>query len=75
MPQVIESYFLMKKMYIDKLQDSTGDINCMIRVKGLTKKSIIQESNCFNDPLKLYNHLYDGNTVSFDINMRVNNTL
>ena len=34
MPVAIESYFLMKKMHVDKLQDSTGDIDFMIRGKG-----------------------------------------
>ncbi len=30
MPKAVESYFLMKKMYIDKLKDSTGDIDYMV---------------------------------------------
>ncbi|KAK8881860.1 hypothetical protein M9Y10_044496 [Tritrichomonas musculus] len=36
MPKAIESIFLMKKMYVDKLSDSTGEIDYMIRGKGLT---------------------------------------
>lgn len=30
----------MKKMYVDKLQDSTNEIDYMIRGKGLTDQSI-----------------------------------
>ena len=69
MPQAIESYFLMKKMYIDKLQDSTGDIAYMIRGKGLTQNSIKYKYNeDFNgDVMKLYETLYNGNSITFDL--------
>ena len=36
----IESYFLMKIMYTDKLQDSTNDIDFLIRGRCLTQNSI-----------------------------------
>ena len=53
-PVAIESFFLMKKMYVDKLQDSTGEIDYMIRGKGLTTKSIIHAAKKFdNDIIKL----------------------
>ena len=69
MPHSIESYFLMKKMYIDKLQDSTGEIDYMIRGKGLTLNSIEHAyKNKFNqDPIELYDYLFNGNTQEFDL--------
>lgn len=62
MPESIESYFLMKKMYIDKLQDSTGEIDYMTRGKGLTEQSIkyAYKNEFDNDPMKLYKYLYEG---------------
>ena len=67
-PFATESFFLMKKMYIDKLQDSTGETSFMIRGKGLTTKSIIHAAKRFNnDPLQLYQHLYNNNSVRFDL--------
>ena len=68
MPKAIESYFLMKKMYVDKLQDSTGDIDYMIRGKGLTQNSIKYAAKSFGgDYMKLYKSLYDGNMQTFDL--------
>ena len=67
-PVAIESYFLMKKMYIDKLTDSTGDMDFMIRGKGLTLNSIKHAAKQFGgDYMKLYEHLYNGNSVMFDL--------
>ena len=68
-PRSIESYFLMKKMYIDKLQDSTGEIDYMIRGKGLTQKSIehAYKSRFHMNPMELYKHLYEGNAYVFDL--------
>ena len=58
----------MKKMYIDKLQDSSGEIDYMVRGKGLTTKSIIHASQRFNnDIMKLYEHLYNNHSVRFDL--------
>ena len=69
MPVAIESYFLMKKMYIDKLQDSTMDIDYMIRGKGLTLNSInyLAKEKFDNDVMKLYEALYNGSTETFDL--------
>ena len=67
-PKAVESYFLMKKMYIDKLQDSTGDVDYMSRGKGLTQNSIKYASKQFDDDyMKLYEHLYNGNECAFDL--------
>ena len=58
----------MKKMYIDKLQDSTGDVDYMFRGKGLTQYSIKYASKPFDDDyMKLYEHLYNGNEYPFDL--------
>ena len=67
-PKAVESIFLMKKMYVDKLQDSTGEIDYMIRGKGLTQKSINYAGKSFDgDVMKLYKYIYDGNTQTFDL--------
>ena len=39
-PVVIESIFLMKKMYVDKLTYSSGKVDYMMRGKGLTQELI-----------------------------------
>ena len=69
MPLAIESYFLMKKMYIDKLVDSTGDVDYMIRGKGLTLASIqhAAQSEYNNDYMKLYEAIYNGKAQMFDL--------
>lgn len=66
-PKSIEAYFIMKKVYIDKLQDSTGDIDYMIRGKGLTKQSIVHAGEQKGGLMELYKSLYDGNEESFDL--------
>ena len=69
MPYACESIFLMKKLYIDKLTDSTGDIDYMIRGKGLTQNSIKHACKTkFNgDFMKLYKYMYEGNEQIFDL--------
>ena len=68
-PVSVESIFLMKKMYIDKLTDSTGDIDYMIRGKGITQNSIKHEyqSRFDGNPMSLYKHIFDGHQVTFDL--------
>ena len=68
-PVSIESYFLMKKMYIDKLQDSTKQIDYMIRGKGLTQASIkyATDSDHHSDYMSLYKSIYEGNSQTFDL--------
>ena len=69
MPWSIEAYFLMKKMYIHKITDSSNDIDYVIRGKGLTLNSIKHKykTDFDNDPMKLYKSIYDGNTITFDL--------
>ena len=59
----------MKKMYIDKLQDSTGEVDFMIRGKGLTQASIHYATEYFynSNSMTLYKSIYDGKTVVFDL--------
>ena len=69
MPKAVESFFLMKKMYIDKLQDSTGDIDFMIRGKGLTQASIHYAAHQFHHSnfMNLYRSIYEGKSQVFDL--------
>ena len=66
-PHSIESYFVMKKLYVDKLQDSTGEIDYMIRGKGLTQKSIEYKAKENEGIMNLYKKLYDGEIIEFDL--------
>ena len=65
----IQSIFLAKKLYIDELVMSDGIIEYMFRGKGLTKQAIINKytKEFDNDPIKLYEYLYNGNEVEFDL--------
>ena len=48
---------------------SDGIIEYMFRGKGLTKQAIINKytKEFDNDPIKLYEYLYNGNEVEFDL--------
>lgn len=65
----IESIFLMKKMYIDKLLMSDGSVEFMFRGKGLTTNSILALAHeRYNDDLiALYEDLFNGSQLSFDL--------
>ena len=69
MPWSVEAYFLMKKMYIHKITDSSNETDYVIRGKGLTLNSIKHKykTDFNNDPMKLYKSIYDGNTITFDL--------
>lgn len=66
-PKSIEAYFIAKKLYIDHLQDSTGEDDFMIRGKGLTQLSIKHAGDINNGLLKLYEKLFKGEEVQFDL--------
>ena len=57
----------MKKLYIDKLQDSSGDIDYMIRMKGITQQAIIHAGELKGGLMNLYQSLFNGNEESFDL--------
>lgn len=66
----IESYFLGKKMYIDKLTDSNNNIGYHIRMKGVSNTSILDKAKYpefENDVMNIYKKLYDGEEVVFDL--------
>lgn len=69
MPWSVESYYIMKKMYVHKITDSTKDIDYVIRGKGLTLSSIIHaRDRWFNgNILNLYNALYNEKALQFDL--------
>jgi hypothetical protein len=62
-PHTVEAIFLMKKMYIDKLTDSSGEISYHVRGKGLTQNSI----KAHGDLIKLYLDIFNGETKEFDL--------
>ena len=66
-PYSIESIFLMKKLYIDKLTDSSKKIDYMFRGKGLTQECIKITAKRYGGMIELYEHLYKGNEVAFDL--------
>ena len=69
----IESIFLGKKCYIDKLRgiDENGNekYGYHIRMKGIPEKCIdyVVQTQNYDDPMDLYNDLYDGKPVCFDL--------
>ena len=68
-PYAIESYFVAKKIYIDKLTDSSKEIDYHIRGKGLTQNSIkdLAKFDYDNDLMELYKDLYEGKELKFDL--------
>ena len=66
-PYSIESIFLMKKLYVDKLTDSSGKIDFMIRGKGLTQECIKSAASKVGGFIELYEYMYQGNEVIFDL--------
>ena len=69
-PISTSSVFLMKKMYVHKLENSKGEIDYHLRGKGLTQQSI--KHNCINDdgvydPIEFYTKLYNGEESTFDL--------
>ena len=63
--QAVESYFIWKKAYIDKL--SNGSYHK--RLKGIPEASLdlVAERSFGNNPMKLYEHLYEGRDITFDL--------
>ncbi|ELP87801.1 hypothetical protein EIN_013500 [Entamoeba invadens IP1] len=60
----IESYFLGKKAYCDKLTNENNEIEHHLRLKGIPNNLL----NCqYEDPLELYEKLYDGESFNFNL--------
>ena len=68
-PVSIESYFLGKKAYIDKLTNDNGEIAYHIRMKGVTGACIeLEAKRQFNgDVMALYKYLADNNKMQFNL--------
>jgi hypothetical protein len=60
----VESYFLGKKSYIDKLRMPNGDESYHIRMKGVPVKCITDKAA---DPMEIYERLNNGEVMSFDL--------
>ena len=70
----IKSIFLGKKCYIDKLEginkDGQKETGFHIRMKGIPEKCIhyvVENNPRYKDVMDLYQDLYDGKEVSFDL--------
>ena len=65
----VESYFIMKKTYIDKLRFTDGTYGYMSRAKGIPQltRYLEAEENFDSDIMKMYEYLYEGNTIEFDL--------
>jgi len=77
-----ESLFLMKKCYIDKLKGyniktKQYETDYHIRMKGIPETSILLKSytDYNNDPIKLFEDLYKGNPIEFDLTKGFENGL
>jgi len=68
--RAVQSIFLGKKSYIDKLCDDAGHIEYHIRMKGIPNGSIwhVVREQYDGDPMALYRDLYGGKPVEFDLN-------
>lgn len=67
----VESYFLGKKMYIDKLMDDKNNIGYHIRMKGVSNPAILDKAKTDpefeGDVMKIYEKLYDDKNITFDL--------
>ncbi|EDS88927.1 DNA polymerase, putative [Entamoeba histolytica HM-1:IMSS] len=65
----IKSIFLGKKSYLDVLTNEDGDIDYLIRMKGIPKDVIIGVANekFEGDVVALYEYLYAGYPLTFDL--------
>lgn len=61
------SIFIGKKLYMDELTDSSGEIDYMVRGKGLTQNSIKYEADKLGGYVNLYTKLFNGDKVVFDL--------
>jgi len=70
-PYAIESYFLMKKCYIDKvriLQNGKEKFDFHIRMKGVPNWSIKQKASEMKiDEIELYKKIYNGEKITFEM--------
>jgi hypothetical protein len=73
--KAVESIFLGKKCYIDKLQGINGkgeiEFDYHVRMKGIPNDVIYNtcEYEGYNDLIEMYNDLFDGVSIVFDLCM------
>ena len=65
----VESIFLGKKSYIDRLQDEDGNHAYHLRMKGIPSRCVLSrcDTSYDGDPMALYKDLYRGRSVEFDL--------
>ena len=67
LPVSVESYFLGKKCYIDKvisIENNEEKVNHHIRMKGVPSKSVLAD---YDKPMELYDDLANGEERKFDL--------
>ena len=69
MPISVESYFIGKKTYCDKLIDSEGNVGYHLRMKGIPNETLwyVINTRYDSDPLKLYEDIFQDKKVVFDL--------
>ena len=72
----VESYFLGKKAYCDKLMNDNGEIDYHLRLKGIPNNLLESEDGSgaiddaghrYKDPLELYKYMYNGGEYKFNL--------
>ena len=62
--QSVESYFLGKKAYCDKLMNESGEVDYHLRLKGIPNNLLETE---YADPMELYKKMYNGEPYKFNL--------
>ena len=60
----VESYFLGKKAYCDKLMNDDGEVDYHLRLKGIPNNVLESEHE---NPLELYKYMYNGGEYKFNL--------
>ena len=63
----IESYFIGKKVYVDKLADKDNKIGYHVRMKGISREAIDEVAN--GDVMALYHQLYEKKDKTIEFNL------
>ena len=69
MPISVESYFIGKKTYCDKLVDSDGNVGYHLRMKGIPNETLWGKikGEFHGEPLKLYKAMFSDEELTFDL--------
>lgn len=60
------SIFLMKKLYLDVLTDSSTKIDYMTRAKGISQSAITAAAKREGGYIELYKKIFNGDSIAFD---------